>query len=644
MFSRNKTVGLIGRALALWALAGLFGISAKADTFGGFTYTTNSTSATITAYTGTGGDVVIPDVLGGKPVTQIQSKAFYYRSDLTSAVIPASVQTIGTFNFASCFGMTSINVDTNNPSFSSDGGVLFNKAKTILVQYPAGRSGTYTVPTGVTNLGYSAFFGCSITGVTLSVSVNGFGKYTFDTDNLITIAVDTNNPTYSSDGGVLFNKTKSTLIQYPTGRDGTYTVPAGVTSIGEFAFYECRKLTGVAIPLSTTRIEASAFGYCYGLLDIMISASVTNIGDDAFLNCLSLSSINVDANNPSYCSDNGVLLNKAKTILIQCPAGWIGSYEIPSSVTNIGDNSFFCCEKLTGVSIPLTATRIGSFAFGTCSKLTNITIPSSVTNIGTYAFRYSGLTRADIPLGVTNLAAGVFYGCRSLVSIVIPTNITRIESYAFQSCTNLVRADFLGNAPSLGSSVFSSCAAGFKAYYLAGKAGFTSPTWNGYPSAVLGGAAILPPGIPPGTEYEAWVLTNAPGWNAVNFTAVPAEDFEKAWLVNARPESNMQVKTNFRVEQFSVGTNQIYVTLGLGIQAQPKTGPVNGWLAVEGRNSMTDNWQVAAGQTADQNKLSFTNGHATVLFDKPASMRFFRPKLQKAVPNGGAILPLNQLN
>lgn len=519
MFSRNKTGWRIGQALLFWLLIGWCGSNLRADTFGDFTYTTNSTSATITGYTGVGGDIVIPDVLGGKPVTQIGGKVFYYRSDLTSVVIPASIQTIGNFNFASCFGMTSINVDSNNLSFSSDGGLLFNKPKTELIQCPAELAGTYSVPAGVTNLGYSAFHGCCVTGVTLSASVSSFESYTFGADNLIAINVDENNPNYSSDGGVLFNKVKTSIVRYPSGRTGTYAIPSGVTSIGAYAFEDCSKLTEVAIP---------------------------------------------------------------------------------AGVTSIGTGAFDLCSGLAKVSLPSSVTNIGMFAFRNCYEITSITIPASVRVV----------------------ANRLFYGCR-----------------------NLVRADFLGNAPSgTDSTIFGSCAAGFAVYYLEGASGFTSPTWNGYPSSVLGGTTILPTGISGEADYEAWVLANAANWNTADFTAMNAQDFEKSWLVNTMPETDLAANASLRVENFTVGLNQIQVTLKLGIATQPKDGAVNGWLAIDGRETMTNEWQTIAGQAVGQNRLSFSNGCATVLFDKPADMHFFRPKLQKIVPNGGTILPIEQRN
>jgi hypothetical protein len=93
---------------------------------------------------------------------------------------------------------------------------------------------------------------------------------------------------------VLFNKAKTTLIQYPTGKTGAYTIPNSVTSIGSNAFADCKKLTSVTIP-----------------------AGLASIGDYAFYGCGGLTSINADAGNANYASVDGVLFNKAKTTLIQ---------------------------------------------------------------------------------------------------------------------------------------------------------------------------------------------------------------------------------------------------------------------------------------------------------------------------------------
>ena len=152
------------------------------------------------------------------------------------------------------------------------------------------------------------------------------------------------------------------------------TMSSNITSIGDSAFTRCNNLTNITIPESVTSIGTAAFGDCSSLTSITIPESVTSIGDYAFDGCNSLTNINVEKENSNYSSIDGILFNKAQTVIIKYPEEKKGtSYEIPNSVTIIGNYAFFLCSSLTNITIPEGVTSIGDCAFCSCSNLTSIT-------------------------------------------------------------------------------------------------------------------------------------------------------------------------------------------------------------------------------------------------------------------------------
>ena len=148
------------------------------------------------------------------------------------------------------------------------------------------------------------------------------------------------------------------------------TLPGSITRIEPQAFSGCTGLTSLTIPDSVTSIGAEAFSYCTGLTSLTIPDSVTSIGPEAFSNCTHLTAIEVDADNPAYSSLDGVLYNKAGTVLIQYPGGRSGEFAIPGSVTSIGGYAFFACSGLTGISIQGSVKSVGDYAFFGCTGLT----------------------------------------------------------------------------------------------------------------------------------------------------------------------------------------------------------------------------------------------------------------------------------
>jgi hypothetical protein len=306
-------------------------------------------------------------------VTGIGCNGFSGCDNLISINIPSSVtdiiRDISDYSlFPYCSNLTSITVDSRNPSYASIDGVLFNKDKTRIIRYPEGKkAGTYSIPSSVTVIDDYAFCDCiNLTSINIPSSVTAFSTFFgseffggdassvssnfFGCSNLTSITVDSRNPSYTSIDGVLFNKDKTTIIQYPKGKAGAYSIPSSVTAIGDSAFSNCKNLTSMNIPSSVTAIGDWAFAGCINLTSINIPSSVTAIGEGAFAGCENLTSIS-----------------------------------IPSFVMVIGDYAFSNCKNLTSINIPSSVTDIGGYAFDNCENLTSVTL-SRRTQVGEGAF------------------------------------------------------------------------------------------------------------------------------------------------------------------------------------------------------------------------------------------------------------------
>ena len=206
------------RLLPLLIVLSLSPLSSRALTEGPYTYSVSAGKATITdfdqAYSG---PLTISPALGGYPVTAIGNRAFYNCDKLTAVSIPYSVTAIGDSAFNNCSKLTAINVADANLAYRSEGGVLYNKAVTRLIQCPGSKAGDYAIPADVTAIDNSAFFQCSkLTAVSIPAGVTAIGDSAFyNCSKLSAINVADANPAYRSDGGVLYNKAMTRLIQCP---------------------------------------------------------------------------------------------------------------------------------------------------------------------------------------------------------------------------------------------------------------------------------------------------------------------------------------------------------------------------------------------------------------------------------------------
>jgi hypothetical protein len=220
--------------------------------------------------------------------------------------------------------------------------------------------------------------------ITIPAGVTAVGDRAFwGCENLSRITVEEKNPRFIVINGVLFDKIEGRLLCYPAKKQDTrYTIPADVTAIAN-----------------------DAFSYCENLETITIPADVTAIGDRTFMDCKRLVTLN-----------------------------------IPDSVTSIGDGAFYLCENLANITIPTGVTIIGGGTFSLCESLTSITMPAGVTIIGGDAFSYcKKLETITIPASVTTIGDSAFYWCKNLTSITIPAGVTAIGDRAFFGCENLSR-------------------------------------------------------------------------------------------------------------------------------------------------------------------------------------------------------------
>ena len=309
-----------------------------------------------------------------------------------------------------------------------------------------------SIPESVTAIGDWAFSRCySLKGIVLPEKLKIIGTNPFigcrckiSSKSLHFIVKD----------NVLYNADMSTLISYLS-EQTEFAIPAGVTAIGDNAFYECISLKEIYIPAGVTAIGNKAFSRCESLQGISIPTGVTTIGNETFYFCKSLQEIS-----------------------------------IPASITAIGDEAFYGCKSLQEISIPASVTAIGNEAFSECSSLQEIVLPEKLKIIGTNTFSRSRckissksphfivkdnvLYNADmstlisylseqtefaIPTGVTTIGNRAFSGCTSLQEISIPASVTAIGDKAFYECISLKEIYIPTSVTIIGNETFSRCKA-----------------------------------------------------------------------------------------------------------------------------------------------------------------------------------------
>ncbi len=244
------------------------------------------------------------------------------------------------------------------------------------------------IPDSVTTIGAHAFERCLwLKEIRIPKNVSSLDGSAFDGGGtMTTIAVDPENPKFSSRNGVLYNKDRTVLVRVPAGTTGSYRMPDSVRTMGNDCMEYCDNLTSVKLSKKLRTIQANAMTLCTKLKKLSLPASVRTIDPNSFYGCTSLTSYTVAKENRNYCSVNGVLFRKDQRTLVSYPAGKTGSYTVPKGVTRIGDYAFNGRKKLSKITLPSTLKEIGAYSFGGCTKLKTIALPKHLNSIGDRAF------------------------------------------------------------------------------------------------------------------------------------------------------------------------------------------------------------------------------------------------------------------
>lgn len=370
------------------------------------------------------------NVIISKGITEIGKASFNGANKITGVEIPDSVTLISDYAFQYCKSLTKIEIPGTVKKignwWGNVNGQIFNGCSNLKevileegIEEISGRAfdscskvKEWKLPKSLKRIGPCAFRNISVEEFNIPENVESIAATFISSSNLSRINVDSNNKYFTSVDGILFDKDSTRLIKYPENRDGnSYEVPNTVKTIDANAFISCKNLQTIVIADSVEKIGDSAFDGSK-LKTINLGGGITNISNKPFYGAWNLTNINVITENDKYESENGILFNKGKTILIKYPPAIINGevYEIPNTVVEIGPQSFYS------------------------SQIKNVIIPSSVKKIGSESFfACYNLEEVNLPEGLERIEWRALYGCHKIKTIVVPSSVTFIDGGAFNN-------------------------------------------------------------------------------------------------------------------------------------------------------------------------------------------------------------------
>lgn len=258
------------------------------------------------------------------------------------------------------------------------------------------------------------------------------------------------------------------------------SLPNSLQNIGVLAFKGCTSLKSLQLPKALESLGNGAFSDCESLSNIELPESLQTIGFRCFNGCDKLSTIKVSPANPYLSTDGKAIFNKDKTVLYTAIP--LTSYNVPSTVRELGYSAFSGQKDMTSITLPEGLTSIGRSAFGDCYILEQLVIPSTVKSIDADAFHgcsalnkinipqgiksladgvlsYSGIKTLDIPSSVNYIGEKAFRNCESLQSIKLPEGLTLLNDELFDGCKQLSDIQIPSTVTTIKKAAFNDCKA-----------------------------------------------------------------------------------------------------------------------------------------------------------------------------------------
>lgn len=356
---------------------------------------------------------------------------------------------VGVFN-GSNNKLTTINVDAENPYYTVQDNVLYDKDVKNLIFYPNNKEGDFVVPETVEEIAAGAFRNKTLlTGITIGSKVSKIGEQAFYNCTGITNITFVATP----DGEDPVELNIETSAFYSVKNVIELNLPTRLREIGRSAFYGCAGLTTINIPEGVTKMGAEAFRNCSNATAATIPSTLTQIyylknnnetlydanADDfsAFSFCTKLERFNVAEGNTVYASsDDGILYLKTDNVVRQlcyCPLAKVGSVVVPKTVTKIGAKAFYNNKNITSLEFEEHKSAI---------TIDGDNETTGTLTIGDNAFYYcENLLSVEVP-NIQELSKSIFYGCKSLQSFTVPYTVKKIQNQAFYMCKALANLEF----------------------------------------------------------------------------------------------------------------------------------------------------------------------------------------------------------